>query len=517
MQNRRGWFFIFIVIGYFFFTGQLAFAIAPPLPVDEAFTFSASVSHSNEIFANWRIAPGYYLYTKRTHVTLQPAIAADIHYPQGDLKYDRNHTRHEIYSNYLSIPIVLNASAQQVQLNVEYQGCAQDGFCYPPTHKSVLLNLATGSVSSSSLLTDQHGVQNALQTQHLPVIWFLFTGLGLLLAFTPCVLPMIPIVTSIIVGQKQQMSTKKAFLLTLTYVVGMALAYAFIGLAAATMGNSLQVWLQQPWAIISMSMIFILLAFSLFGFYTLRVPRFLQQSLFKLTAHQQGGTYVSVFLMGLFSTFILSPCVTAPLVGVLMYIGQTGNLVLGASALFAMGFGMGLPLLLIGISTKQWLPKSGPWMKAVEKLMGVIMIAMAIWLASRVSPGVITPFVTPPATHFIIIRDVASLNQQLLAARAAHKPVMLDFYADWCESCVAMDNRVFHSTIVKQALKPYVLLRADLSDNTAADEALMKQYEVIAPPTVLFFDANGQEINTNRIIGEVNANEFLGRLHIVHS
>ncbi|SRR5579883_342055 len=578
MQHNCKVFFIAVLTWLFLFASPISVANeVTPLPVDEAFTFSAIITSFNELSAEWHIAPGYYLYTKRLHITLQPTTPANIYYPQGDLKYDLNRVRQEVYAGYLSIPILLRGTAQPVQMEVAYQGCSEDGFCYPPMHKSVKLNWATHTVtpieqtnvSLSALLTDQHGINDLLQSQHFSFILVMFIGLGLLLALTPCVLPMIPIMTSIIVGQKQPISTQKAFSLSAVYVLGMAIAYALVGFAAAAMGSSLQVWMQQPAVIIIMSGLFILLACSLFGFYTLRIPRFIQQGFLTLNHHQQGGTYLSVFLMGLFSTFIVCPCVTAPLIGVLMYISQTGNRMLGASALFAMGIGMGLPLLCVGVSARKWLPKSGPWMKAVEKSVGVMMLAMAIWLLSRIAsplmikflwsalligiaffiawylprvigkralnrglgvlvgcsgmlllmsginPTDLSPVISKPA--FILVHDVASLNQQLSLARAEHKPVLLDFYADWCESCVTMDKHVFHAASVKQALTPYILLRADLSDNTVADEVLMKQYEVIAPPTVLFFDANGHEVNTSRIVGEVSTTEFLDRLRVVNS
>ena len=560
-----------------------------PLPADQAFVFSVTVDHPNQVTVKWQIAEGYYLYAKRIHISVDPKTTADIRMPQGDFKYDLNNERYEAFSGLLAIPVLLQTSEKQLQLKVNYQGCSQSGFCYPPMQKDIMLNLANLTATPidksqvteapltstfKSLLTNQNDIHLLLQSQHFSAMLLIFLGLGLLLAFTPCVLPMIPILTSIIVGHKQAMSTKKAFLLSTSYVLGTAITYALAGMLAAAAGNSLQVWLQKPWIIAAMSGLFVLLAFSLFGFYDLRLPRRLQNCLTLLSNQQKSGTYAGVFLMGMLSTLIVSPCVTAPLVGVLMYIGKTGNLLFGASALFAMGIGMGIPLLLIGASAGKWLPKSGPWMEAVKKIFGLLMLGMAIWLLSRVvAPDVairiwgllllgialffglhlprligrhglnrglgfvvgcsgmllmiggtepmlisqwmnLSQYTTPSSHAFIVVRDSVDLDKQLLIAKAAHRPVILDFYADWCESCVSMDRHVFNAPEIKQALSNYVLLRADLSQNTANDEALLKRFNVIAPPTVLFFGPNGHEANSERIVGEVDAKEFLGRLNV---
>ncbi|WP_172622695.1 protein-disulfide reductase DsbD [Aquicella siphonis] len=578
--------FIIVLAVSWLVAGPAFSATKTPLPADKAFVLTVSVEQSNLLNIKWHIAPQYYLYRQRMHFTFDPKLIADIRLPQGEVKQDPKHGQYEVYSGDVNIPVALQTSAKTIQLTVDYQGCSLEGFCYPPSQKTLTLDLSGQSgmaggaaqtlqppqSSFQSLLTDQNGVRTLLASKQMGVMLLIFAGLGLLLAFTPCVLPMIPILTSIIVGHKQPVSTGKAFMLSVSYVMGSSITYAFAGMAAALMGGSLQAWMQQPLIIILVSALFVLLAFSLFGFYDLRLPRELQNRITSVSRKQEGGTYVGVFIMGMVSTLIVSPCVTAPLVGVLMYIAETGNMALGGGALFAMGLGMGIPLVVIGVTAGKWLPRRGPWMYAVQRFFGLLMIGMAVWLLSRVSsPAVILKFISVmllaaavylgvylprfegskrmkrgfglasgiagvllftvvslPAvmTHlsparqstlatnsFTIVHDLADLNQQLAKAQAAHRPVLLDFYADWCESCVVMDKTVFSEPGVMKNLSRFILLRADLSANNAADEAMLKNYDVIAPPTVLFFNNQGQEVNSHRIVGELTANEFMTRIN----
>lgn len=585
IRKQKRWLWILIlgwVIASFSATVFAADKKILPLPSEEAFGFSIAIQNPQEVQVNWHISPGNYLYRDRFHFSFEPKTQADIHFPTPEIRQDADRGRYEAYSGDLSIPIVLHTDAKQVQMNVTYQGCSSAGVCYPPITKNVTLNLQDQStlqminVSSvkqpdtswRALLTNQNGVRDLLNTQHFGIMLLIFAGLGLLLAFTPCVLPMVPILTSIILGQGKTPSTKKAFFLSSSYVLGMAMTYALAGLIAASLGSSIQVWLQKPMFIMAGSAIFIFLALSLFGLYDLRMPRRMHNKVIHWSNKHEGGTYIGVFFMGVLSTLIVSPCVTAPLVGVLIYMGQTGDMVLGASALFTMGIGMGIPLMLIGISAGRFLPKSGQWMEAVKKLFGIIMLGMAIWMLSRIATPVITNIllgllllsiaiffaiylprhlgwyklnrslgfavglagllfiansvITQPfsflriptqiANQFIIVHSVNDLNKQLLIAQTARKPVLLDFYADWCESCIVMDKNVFSKPEVMHLLNNFVLLRADLSENTSNDEILLKNFNVIAPPTVLFFNQVGHEEDTHRIVGEVNKQEFLTRL-----
>lgn len=571
---------LWVVIGWLwviFSSSIFAAQNKTPLSSDRAFDFSMTLPAPQEIMLTWHIAPHYYLYRDRVNVTFSPIIPATVHFPKGIIKQDVDRGAYEVYTGNLSIPITLNTYEKTVQMRVSYQGCSAQGFCYPPINKNISVNLSSfaapftlthvsmAQTSWSVLLTDQNKIRSLFTTQHLVVMLIIFMGIGLLLAFTPCVLPMVPILTAIILGQQVAISTKKAFLLSLTYVLGMAITYAFAGLVVVVLGNSIQVTLQKPLFILLGSGVFLLLALSLFGIYDLRLPRVWQNKFNRWSNKHKGGTYLGVFCMGILSTLIVSPCVTAPLVGVLLYVAQTGDKIIGASSLFMMGIGMGIPLLLIGSSAGRFLPKTGPWMEAIKKLMGIVMLAIAVWMLSRiVSPNVtailvgiiclivalffsmylpqlmgwkrlnrsvgslagalglllIAGAILHPGripeqnlrNPFIVVRDIQDLHKQLAIAQARQKPVLLDFYADWCESCVIMDKNVFSKSEVVQALNHFVLLRADLSENTSNDEALLKNFNVIAPPTVLLFDRGGQEVNSQRIVGEINKQEFLNRL-----
>ncbi len=540
-----------------------------PLPATQAFQLSITGVDANKVLAKWVIAPGYYLYRDHLRFTAVPNTLLPISFPANEMKPGL-HRAEAVYSGTLSIPLEFKAPQQPIQLTVEYQGCSRAGFCYPPQTQVVTLHASGSKVSAATpqfnqLLANQNAVLALLMSEPMWLWMLVFAGLGLLLAFTPCVLPMIPILTSIIVGQDQESSTKKAFFLSAVYVLGSALTYAGAGVAAAYMGSSLQAWLQTPWIIVATSLIFVLLALSLFNMFQLRLPHFFQHLLHKAHQRTSGGNYAGVFLMGALSTLIVSPCVTAPLVGVLLYIGQTGDMVIGASALFALGLGMGLPLLLIGTSAGRWLPKSGPWMDGVKHGFGLLMLAMAIWLLARIIPLSATLLLLsallalaawmmshhlqgvfgrakaismssaliiilassfwiaggaewlPSSRHiearngFITVRSLSELQRALAEAKASRKPALVDFYADWCESCVAMERNVFQRNNVQGTMSNYVLIRADLSANNADDEALLKQYNVVAPPTVLFFTADGRELISQRIIGEVTSHDFMTR------
>lgn len=544
---------------------------AQPLPPDMAFAVSVNVaSNGRDVETHWQVAPGYHLYADKMQFNFVPALPNQPAYPPA--------TSQGFFEGHFDIPITTYPDkAGNYAFTLHYQGCALAGFCYPPTNKTVMLNLkpATDSANFSNLLMNQYTVQSVLSQQSLMMLLLIFFGLGVLLAFTPCVLPMLPILTGIIVGQKKHATTKRALLLSLTYVLGMALAYSFAGMLAAIAGSSLQVFVQQPIFIIAGSLLFVLLALSLFEFYALPISSKWQTLIQRWSMKHEGGTYVGVFFMGLIATLLVSPCVTAPLVGVLLYISQTGNVLLGSSALFVLGLGMGLPLILVGVSAGRWMPKRGPWMLVITKCFGLLMLAMAIWLISRILPeSVIYTFwfmyfivvfmfffiffprkaikklgrirfgliigllltvmflmgglksassfieralgvkklAQHDQSHFTTVTNAMELKAAMIKSVAEQKPLILDFYADWCESCLAMDEAVFGSPRVQQALRPFTLVRVDLTANTEETTAIMKAYGVIAPPTLLFFNAQGQELSAYRLVGEVGEIEFLNRL-----
>ena len=552
-----------------------------PLPTDQAFVFSATAKQSNDqsnvIDAKWQIAPGYYLYRDKFDFSVTPAAVVEAAYPKTEFKNDGKNGQRAVYAGDISIPLTVSTDAKTVNLTVNYQGCSKSGFCYPPVKKTVQIGLTAldsavkprndgGGISFSSLLINQNHIVSLFQQQSIGMVILVFLGLGILLSFTPCIFPMIPILTGIIVGHKQPVTTKRAFSLSATYVLGMSVAYALVGLVVAALGESLQIWLQNPWALGAGGLLFVLLALPMFGLFELRLPRYWHSYVAYWSYEQQGGTFIGVFLMGMLSTLIVSPCVTAPLVGVLLYVAQTGNLLFGAGTLFVMGIGMGIPLLIVGMSAGKWLPKSGAWMEVVKKSFGFVMLAMAVWLLSRLMPPMVVSVlwsgfilglayfigtyvaktldrkklarmvailvgiagvvyaanvvqVSAPTPHlsgsFKTVNSIAQINRDL-SKRNLH-PVILDFYAEWCESCVAMDKNVFSQAGVQKALSGFTLLRIDVSKNTAEDQALLKHYNVIAPPTMLFFDVDGNEASERRIVGAMSATELLTRINVFYA
>ena len=476
---------------------------------------------------------------------------------------------------------VLSAVSPHFSLQVKYQGCAEQGYCYPPETRLVAVNLGAGG-QSSALAIDRipqaasafapTPVQ-ALMHHHYPwTIWLGFFGLGLLISLTPCVLPMIPVLSGLIIG-KENISHGRAFFISLAYVLGMAITYAIAGMLFGMLGGSLQAFLQKPWIIVAFSGIFVLMALSLFGGFRLEPPEKLRLWMARLSNRQRRGSFVGAAVMGGLSTLILSPCATPPLVAVLSYISQTGNAYLGGVALFVIGIGSGVPLLLIGAFGRRLLPKTGPWMRVVENFLGVILLGVSIWMLSRILPDSISlilwaalvisvaiylkaftfavtkiqrlgkglgiilfvygilllvgatqgasapwrplllnlqscaSFYNAKKTNFIPVKTVADVQQ--LLDKAANKPVILDFYADWCVSCKLFEHNVLSKPEIQDQLTGFLLLRADITANDAADQELMRHFSVVAPPTLVVFNSQHQEIPQSRIIGEVSAAEFL--------
>jgi thiol:disulfide interchange protein DsbD len=332
-----------------------------------------------------------------------------------------------------------------------------------------------------------------------------FLGFGLLLAFTPCVLPMIPILSGIIAGEGRRISKLRALFLSLAYVLGMAVAYALAGVAAAYSGGLLSAALQNAWVLGAFALVFVLLALSMFGLYDLQMPSFLHNRAHAAHSRLEGGRIASVAAMGVLSAVIVSPCVAAPLAGALLYISQTRDVALGGAALFSMALGMGVPLIVVGVSEGALLPKSGRWLNRVKHFFGVLLLAVAAWI--------VWPVVAPggAAIGFQPVRSVAELDERLAAAG---KPVMLDFYADWCVSCKEMEKFTFSDPAVRTKLDGMLLLQADVTANTAEHKALLKRFSLFGPPGIIFFDARGREIEGLRVIGYQNAGRFLKTLDV---
>jgi thiol:disulfide interchange protein DsbD len=572
----------------------ISHAAFEPLPANQAFNFTTTVAKDNHsLVTAWQIAPNYHLYRERFSFNLLTPASAQlgtITLPPGVMKKDDILGAYQAYESNMVINVPLRAiKPGLITLAIAYQGCADAGFCYPPVTRqitiasngSTLTLLAPGQITASKLagaMSEQDQVTHLLAGKNWWWILGGFLGFGLLLAFTPCVLPMIPILSSIIIGQGKSITVRRAFSLSLTYVLAMAFTYAGAGIVASLAGSYVQAFLQNAWVIGFFSLIFALLALSLFGLYELRLPHRLHHYLMTLNHKQNGGKYAGVAIMGCLATLIVSPCVTAPLIGALSYIAETGDAFLGGSALFAMGVGMGIPLLIIGTLGGEFLPKAGHWMQTIKIIFGILLLASAILLLSRIlSPhlimglwaalfiisaiymGALTAKLTKKinrllqglslmmlvygvllligaalgntdplqplasknmtaatssssAQTFQTIKNLATLQQALATAKAQGKPVIVDFYADWCISCKAMERNVFNNPAVQKKLNSYLLLRADVTANDEDARALEQYFGVVAPPTVLFFTPAGEEIAAARLVGEVNAQDFLKSL-----
>ena len=577
------------------------------LEVDEAFKLTTE-TRDNTFITRLQIAEGHYLYRDKTQVLIDDADVkpGELQLPAGDSKDDPIFNK-ILYVFHHDIEAVLpfqytGSGDKEVIFKVKYQGCSEvAGICYPPQTKSISVNLTAANAAASAvamsstatsaensstdkaLVSEQDQMANALHSGHIWVTLLAFFVAGLLLAFTPCVFPMIPILMGIIVGHGQSHSMKKSFGLSLVYVLAMASTYTIIGILVGLSGENIQAWFQNPWIIGSFAAIFVALSFSMFGFYELQMPASIQARLSNISNHQHGGSLVGVAIMGFLSALIVGPCVTAPLVGALIYIAETGDATLGGLALFSLSMGMGAPLLVLGASAGKILPKAGAWMETVKAVFGVMLLGLGIWLLERVAPAAATMTLwacllivsaiymgalntlhkedsgwhtlwkglgiilliygiaifigmaagnrnilqpleglsspsafassqnaTGQSTHmsFKQIKGVDGLKTALAEAKAQNKAVMLDFYADWCVSCKEMEVLTFSDPAVQQALTGVVLLQADVTPNDDLDRALYKHFNIIGPPSIMFFNKEGQELKNFRVIGYQPAEQF---------
>lgn len=574
--------------------GESLFGGEPELlKAEEAFVFSSEIDGQGKLILHWDIASGYLLYQERIKIEVIEGTATlgKLNLPPAEEKMIPAFNKMVLaYSQSFSASIPITNLSDRVALKISFQGCTYTGLCYPPMDKTIVLNAATFGIynASSSITNNYDPISSAQQSLgefsetdkitetlihgNVLIIIATFFVFGLLLAFTPCVFPMIPILSSIIIGQGEKLSTRKAFTLSLVYVLAMSVTYTVAGVLAGMFGHNLQVVFQNPWIIGSFSLIFIVLAFSMFGFFELQLPSSLQSKIIGFSNKQQGGTLIGVAIMGILSALIIGPCIAPPLAGALIFIGQTGDALLGGTALFAMSMGMGLPLLLLGTSAGKFLPHAGVWMDNIKAVFGVFMIAIAIWLAGRILPdsiilfswaallissavylGALEPIGSKSGWYklfkslgiillslgLIILIGLAggsnSLFQPLkiyqdggitvmhpenLTFKAVktledveielknNPKVMLDFYADWCISCQEMERRTFTDAGVHAALQGVVLLKADITANDIEDRALMKAFGIVGPPTIMFFQ-DGVEIKPQRVVGFKNAEDFI--------
>ncbi|MEV3821195.1 protein-disulfide reductase DsbD [Aeromonas dhakensis] len=543
------------------------------LKVDEAFVLE-SEQQGNRLLLRLRIADDYYLYRHRFSFQGENLTFEEPVLPAGTDHEDDFFGKTQVYYREVQIPVTLTEAGQQASLKISYQGCT-DGLCYPPTDKRIAVEPLVAepphdqvdAPTPAPASSQQDQLAAALGNQGFWLSVAAFFALGLGLAFTPCVFPMYPILTGIIAGAGHRLSTRRAFLLSFVYVQGMAVTYTLLGLVVASAGLQFQAALQHPYVLIGLSVMFVLLALSMFGLYTLQLPSSLQTRLSGLSNRQQGGSVLGVGIMGMISGLVCSPCTTAPLSGALIYVAQSGDLWLGGAALYALSLGMGLPLLLLGTSGGKLLPKAGAWMDVIKQLFGFALLAVPILLLSRLwsdqvttlawlgwglllcgylyhhnqhqshsvgrslrgfvlllamisavvvgkdlllpSPGA-SAAAQIEAPAFIRIKTLDDLKTQLAAARG--KPVLLDLYADWCVACKEFEHKTFSDPAVRVRFGQMVLLQADVTANDDADVELLNGLNVLGLPTLIFFDRTGNEVSGQRVTGFMGPAEFLGQL-----
>ncbi|AQV95874.1 thiol:disulfide interchange protein [Cupriavidus necator] len=580
------------------------------LPPEQAYRFAASQLDDKTIEVRFEVAPGYYMYRERFHFAAQPAdvkLGTPV-YPHGKVKFDETFGKEmETYrdSVVIRVPVEAAPADGKWSLTVTSQGCADKGLCYPPMESVYkvggggLADLfgkrarsdapaaapapepATPAPAAVLRADDSDRIAGALASRNLGLIAALFFGLGLLLTFTPCVLPMVPILSSIVVGE--HVTRGRALVVSLAYVAGMAVVYTAVGVAAGLLGEGLSAALQTPWVLGAFAALMVALALSMFGLYELQLPQRWQSRLTESSNRRQGGQVAGAAAMGAISALIVGPCVTAPLAGALAYIAQTRDAVIGGAALFAMALGMGVPLVLVGVGAGNLLPRAGRWMEVTKRFFGFLLLGVALWMLTPVLPawatmlalaalllvaavflgafdglgpdprnlarvgkgmgvlfaiaaaivliGVASGGRDPlqPLSHLSVartggeaasgaqalrferVRSVAELDARVAQAEAAGKPVLLDFYADWCVSCKEMEHMTFVDPRVRARLSEIVLLQADVTANNADDKALLKRFGLFGPPGIILFGADGRE-RPVRVIGYQSANRFLESL-----
>jgi thiol:disulfide interchange protein DsbD len=548
----------------------VAYAEDDYLAPEVAFRFSARMVDAGTAEVTYAIADGYYMYRERFNFTAVGAQLGAPHLPAGKVKFDETFQKEvETYRKTITIRIPVEAHGP-FSLRATSQGCADQGLCYSPMESTARLTPVTGATSanaSPSVDTEMGRIEGSLNSGRLLVILPLFLLLGLGLSFTPCVLPMVPILSSIIVGDQAKVSRARGLLLAAVYALGMAIVYTLFGVAAGLAGEGLAASLQNPWVLSTFALLMVLLSLSMFGVYQLQMPSAIQSKLLQVSERQAAGKLVGVFIMGALSALIVGPCVAAPLAGVLVYISHTRDILIGGSALFAMAVGMSIPLLLVGASAGVLLPRAGAWMDSVKRFFGVLMLATALWMLSPVIPAALqmlawgalgvgyavwlfsrdrgswlakawalvfavaglVQFVgvatggrdalaplahftgqAPHATEFKRIRSVGELDAILSSSPG--KAVMLDFYADWCVSCKEMERFTFSDPRVRTQFAEMLLLQADVTANNADDKALLKRFKLFGPPGIVFFDQTGSEVTGARVIGYQDPAKFLQSL-----
>jgi thioredoxin:protein disulfide reductase len=555
---------------------------APFLCMDEAFRIQAAATAPDRIEVTFQVAKGYYLYRSKLKFTAAEGQAVALgapNLPAGEKKTDEFLGEQEVYhSDFVArVPVSRGSTdAFTLPVKVNFQGCAVDGICYPPSTKEfqVAMPVATSvstlsaeQLSPEPYVSEQDWLAAKIRDGNIFLMIGAFFVAGIALSFTPCVLPMVPIVGGLITAGGASVTRGRAFSLSLAYVLGMAATYTAAGVAFAAAGQQAQTLFQQPWIILLFAALFVAMAISMFGFYTVQMPSFIQTRLTEMSNQQKAGSYAGVAAMGALSSLIVTTCVGPALVAALSVIGQSGQMFRGGAALFSMAIGMGMPLLVVGASAGQLLPRAGAWMDTVKQVFGAMMLAVAVWMVSRILPERVTlglwaiPLVaiaivfyrsavkgsgarialrsagvlasvyaavlvfgaTRGATDplrplqvaeahvdlpFQRIKSIEDLNAQVAKASAEGKTVMVDFYADWCVSCKEMEKYTFPKAEVRAALANTVWLQADVTANDATDQALLKHFGIFGPPTIAFYGKDGVERRTFRVVGYMKAAEF---------
>ncbi|MBU3537757.1 protein-disulfide reductase DsbD [Polynucleobacter sp. UK-Gri1-W3] len=525
------------------------------LPPEKAFRVEATwLENSNQVELEFLPAKGYYIYQEslKFQVGNQPGKLSNIRpsLPIGFEKFDETFQKKlQVYKEpFLVFLDIKPVVGQPVHLEITLQGCAEAGICYPPMTLKFLLagpgvkaapipdildaapTVNTQENAQFSLADlwrerdDVNAIGRFLESTSTAYLFLAFFVLGLALAFTPCVLPMLPILSSVIFGTQggRAISKGRASILALAYVLGMALVYALAGVLMAALGGSVQRALQSPIALATFALLLLALSGSLFGLYDLRLPQSWHHHVDRLAGRQKGGSVFGAFALGGISTLVASPCITAPLAGVLAFIAQTGSMSLGAGLLFVMALGMGLPLLFIAIEARILIPSTGIWMVWLQRTLGVLLVATAAWIASPLiqknEPVGSVKTINGQTIHkvgelsFIVIHLPAELDVQLSKAKEEEKVVLLDFYADWCISCKEMEVNTFANPEVTNQLKQLVLLQADVTANSPENQALLKKFGLFGPPGILIFNQNSEELKDQRVIGYMPPQRFIERL-----
>jgi len=569
-----------------------AFGNSEFLPVDEAFRPMLTALDGNTLEISIQVAPGYYLYKDKIAAeTLSDRVQlGKLDLPPGEMTTDQYFGDMEVYHNdvFATLPLArATPESLDLELDVKYQGCADGGICYMPVTRTLSVSLPTATAVTAlsargpggpAPVSEQARLAGLISNAGMWAVVATFFGAGLLLAFTPCVLPMVPILSGIIAGEGDNVSPARGLTLASAYVAGMALIYTAAGIAAAAIGIQLQAVFNQPWVLSLFAGLFVLLALGMFGLFDLQMPSAVQTRLALLSGRQKSGTVIGAFIMGALSSLIVTACVAPPLVAALTVIGQSGDMLRGGAALFSLSLGMGAPLLAVGASAGKLLPKAGPWMVAVKNAFGFMMIGLAIWMLSRILPATLTlalwgvlvfmagvylgglTTLTPAAAApqrlgkgfgllgviygavlilgslaggssllqplagfgqggqaaaiearglaFRRIKTVRGLDAALAAAAAEARPAMLDFYADWCVSCIEMEHYTFTDANVQDALSDTVLLQADVTANDRDDQALLKRFGVFGPPTIIFFGPDGVQREGFEVVGFMQADDF---------